>query len=86
MNYHNHHRNFEAEAMLALSRFRPRLKPRGHYGLPVTAVSLGFGTSASGLPIRRYRDPRNGSVLVFGADLALYRRTGRIHLVQLGGR
>jgi hypothetical protein len=70
---------FEADAIRVLLRFRPKLN---RFGLPVTAVPLGFDTSATGCPVRRYRDPRNGRVLIFGLDRAAHQR-GRIKILQI---
>lgn len=73
------HSQFEADAMRVLSRFRPKLN---RFGVPVMAVPLGFDTSATGCPVRRYRDPRTGRVLVFGLDRGAHQR-GRIKIKQI---
>lgn len=69
---------YESDAIRVLSRFRPKLS---RFGIPVIAVPLGFDTSASGCPVRRYRDPRSGRILVFGLDRGAHQR-GQIKIRQ----
>ena len=64
--------------MRFLATFRPKLGRNGGVAVPV-----GYGTSHSGCPVRRYRDPRTGRMLVFGLDRDAWMR-GIVKPRQLG--
>jgi hypothetical protein len=71
---------FEAAARQALETFRPRIEGDGANRF---AIPSHWGRSNSGLPVRTYRNPRTGALMVFGVHRQTWEQQGRIKIIPL---